>query len=247
MGEHTEKTDGSEVQPRVSIIIPIYNEEAILHSAVVDLVDRLEEFDWPYEIILAENGSTDRTLEIAAELETRFPQVRHFSLGEPNYGAALKHGILEATGEFVICDEIDLCDTDFHERAMALLETNGAELVIGSKLAAGASDERPFLRHAGTIVINGMLRVALGFKGTDTHGLKAFRRAPLVDVARACLVEKDLFASEFVIRAERSGVRIREIPVRVLEKRPPSVHLFQRVPRVLKDLSRLFVAIRIKG
>lgn len=247
MGAPTESKQGPTVQPRVSIIIPIYNEEAILRSAVLDLIDRLTRFDWPYEIILAENGSVDETVSIARELSARFPQVRSFSLGEPNYGAALKRGILEATGEFVICDEIDLCDTDFHARAMELLETNGAELVIGSKLLSGASDERPLLRHAGTVVINGLLRVTLGFKGTDTHGLKAFRRAPLVDVARACLVEKDLFASELVIRAERSGVRIKEIPVRVLEKRPPSVHLLQRVPRVLKDLTRLFVAIRIKG
>lgn len=247
MSEPTPGQDPPPIQPRVSIIIPIYNEEAILHSAVVDLVDRLADFDWPYEVILAENGSTDQTAEIARDLAARFPQVRTFSHGEPNYGAALKRGILDATGEFVICDEIDLCDTEFHDRAMAILETHEADLVIGSKLLAGASDERPLLRHAGTVVINGLLRVALGFKGTDTHGLKAFRRAPLVDVARACLVEKDLFASEFVIRAERSGVRIREVPVRVLEKRPPSVHLVQRVPRVLKDLSRLFVAIRIRG
>jgi glycosyltransferase involved in cell wall biosynthesis len=234
-------------QPRVSIIIPIYNEEAILHSAVVDLIDRLSEFDWPYELILAENGSRDATVEIANGLADRFPQVKSFSLGEPNYGKALRRGILEATGEFVICDEIDLCDTDFYRRSMELLETNRAELVVGSKLLAGASDERPLSRHAASMVINGMLRIALGFKGTDTHGLKAFRRAPLVEVARACLVDKDLFASEFVIRAERAGIRIQEIPVRVLEKRPPSIHLMKRVPRVLKDLTKLFIAIRVKG
>ena len=97
------------------------------------------------------------------------------------------------------------------------------------------------------MVINGLLRVTLGFKGTDTHGLKAFRRAPLVEFARQCLVDKDLFASEFVIRAERGGVRIQEIPIRVLEKRPPSIHLINRVPNVLKNLGKLIVAIRIKG
>lgn len=234
-------------QPRVSIVIPIYNEEAILHAAVVDLLDRLQERDWPYELILAENGSTDGTVEIAEKLAERFPQVRTFSYREPNYGAALKQGILEARGEFVICDEIDLCDVDFYERALALLETNEAEFVVGSKVMAGASDQRPLVRRMGTHVINGMLRVSLGFKGTDTHGLKAFRRAPLVEVVRACLVDKDLFASELVIRAERGGVRVKEIPVRVLEKRAPSIHLFRRVPNVLKNLARLFVAIRIQG
>ena len=103
------------------------------------------------------------------------------------------------------------------------------------------------MRRAGTVVINGMLRAALGFRGTDTHGLKAFRADALRDVARACLVDRDLFASELVIRAERAGVAVREIPIRVLEKRPPSVHLVRRVPHVIRGLTRLFVAIRIKG
>jgi len=91
-------------------------------------------------------------------------------------------------------------------------------------------------------VINGMLRVSLGFKGTDTHGLKAFRRSSLVPVVEACIVDKDLFASELVIRAEREGVAIEEIPVRVKEKREPSTHLFRRVPNVLKNLAKLVVA-----
>jgi len=234
-------------QPRVSIVIPIYNEEGILHSAVIDLIDRLKDFDWPYELLLAENGSKDRTVEIAEQLAERFPQVQVHSLGEPNYGKAMREGIFRARGEFVLCDEIDLCDTDFYRRALEILEANRADLVIGSKAMAGANDERPIMCHAATLVLNGMLRVALGFKGTDTHGLKAFRRAPLTEIARTCLVEKDLFASEFVIRAERAGIRIQEIPIRVLEKRPPSVNLFKRVPNVMKNMARLFVAIRVKG
>ena len=234
-------------QPRVSIIIPVYNEEAILHSAVLDLVDRLKDFDWPYELLLAENGSKDRTVEIGEQLAERFPEVQIHSLGEPNYGKALREGIFRARGEFVLCDEIDLCDTDFYRRALEILEANRADLVIGSKAMAGANDERPLTRKAGTVVLNGMLRVLLGFTGTDTHGLKAFRRAPLTEIARQCLVDKDLFASELVIRAERSGIRIQEIPVRVLEKRPPSINLAKRVPNVLKNMAKLFVAIRVKG
>ena len=243
----SEHAEPPEVEPRVSIVIPVYNEEGILKEAIDDLVESLRPFGWPYEIIVAENGSRDRTVELARELSERYPQVRYFSLGEPNYGKALRRGILEARGEFVICDEIDLCDTDFYRRALELLERDEADLVVGSKLLEGAQDERPLLRHAGSVVINTLLRVLLGFQGTDTHGLKAFRRAPLVEFAQACLVDKDLFASEFVIRAERGGVRVREIPVQVHEKRPPSIHIVRRVPRVLKDLGKLFVAIRLKG
>jgi glycosyltransferase involved in cell wall biosynthesis len=238
----------SQKAPHVSIVIPVYNEEAILEAAVKDLIDRLSAFDFSYELVLAENGSRDATVAIANELSKRFGNVRSFSLGEPNYGKALKRGILEATGELVICDEIDLCDTDFYRRALALLESDQADLVVGSKVLDSSSDERPFMRHFATLVINGMLRVSLGFKGTDTHGLKAFRRSSLVSVVERCIVDKDLFASELVIRAERSGsVRVKEIPVRVLEKRPPSIHLFRRVPNVLKGIGRLVVAIRFKG
>jgi len=240
----------TEARPKVTIVIPIYNEEGILRSSVVDLVDRLARFDFSYELVLAENGSSDRTLEICEELHTRFPQVGYFSVGQPghgNYGKALRQGILKARGEYVFCDEIDLCDTDFYLRALTLLERREADLVIGSKLAEGASDERPFVRHLGSIVINTMLRVALDFHGTDTHGLKAFRHSVLAPVAERCVVDRDLFASELVIRAEREGVAIREIPVRVKEKREPSTHLFRRVPNVLKNLAKLVVAIRIKG
>src|SRR5215472_7482341 len=148
--------------PRVSIVIPIYNEEGILHSAVVDLRERLREVGWRYEIILAENGSRDRTVEVAEALAAKYQdphdgQVRLIRAGEPNYGKALKQGILLSRGELVICDEIDLCDVDFHSRAIEILETGDADLVIGSKLAAGAEDDRPLFRHAASIAYSTML------------------------------------------------------------------------------------------
>ena len=62
----------------------------------------------------------------------------------------------------------------------------------------------------------------------------------------ACLVEKDVFASEFVIRAYRNQLRVIEIPVRIIEKRPPSINLFKRVPNVLKSVVKLTWAIRVK-
>lgn len=233
--------------PRLSVVIPVYNEEAILRSAIVELVGRLDETKIPYEVLIAENGSRDGTVALAAELAKKYPQILYSSLGEPNYGKALRQGILRARGEFVICEEIDLCDADFHRRALEILETGGADLVVGSKLLEGAEDKRPFMRHLGSIVINQMLKVSLGFKGTDTHGLKAFRRLALLDVVHSCLADKDLFASELVIRADRSGIRKVEIPIRVIEKRTPSINLFHRVPNVMKNLAKLFYAIRVRG
>ncbi len=233
--------------PSISIVIPVYDEEAILRAAVIDLIDRLEPAPWSYELILAENGSSDGTAEIASELSKRFPQLECRHTAEPNYGKALRDGILHARGRIVICDEIDLCDTDFYARALRLLEDTSIDFVVGSKVMAGSKDERPLYRRLGTRVISGLLRIMLGFRGTDTHGLKAFRRERVEPIALACLVDRDLFASELVIRAQRAGLAVREIPVRVLEKRPPSLGLVRRVPNVLRNLAKLFIAIRIKG
>lgn len=235
----------TEPAPTVSIVIPVFNEEAILRAAVVDLRERLKELPWSFEIIIAENGSSDATVTIAQGLSDKYEEVRWFSLGEPNYGLAMRRGILEARGQYVVCDEIDLCDTDFQAAAVELLDSGEADLVIGSKLLSESSDERPWARNVASRVYNGLLRVALGFRGTDTHGLKAFRRDRLLDIVQRCVVDKDVFASEFVIRAYRAELPIQEIPVRVIEKRPPSINLVRRVPNVMKQVARLAWAIRM--
>jgi glycosyltransferase involved in cell wall biosynthesis len=203
--------------------------------------------DLQFEIILAENGSRDATVDLARGLADEMPDVRTFSLGEPNYGKALRQGILMARGELVICDEIDLCDTDFYRRALALLRARGCDMVVGSKAMRGARDQRPILRRTATRVINGMLRVSLDFHGTDTHGLKAFRRTALEPIVHQCVIDKDLFASELVIRAGRADLSIIEIPVRLEEKRPPAINLFKRVPGVMRGLAKLTWVIRFGG
>ena len=240
--------------PDVSIVIPVYNEEGILREAVTELLaglgqvrEALVDPGLTFEVIIAENGSKDRTAELACHLSDERPDVRSFSLGEPNYGKALRRGILEARGTYVICEEIDLCDLDFHRRALEHLRHGDCDLVIGSKAMKGASDERPILRRAATKVINGMLRVALDFHGTDTHGLKAFHRETLLPVVEACVIDRDLFASELVIRAARGDLHVLEIPIKLHEKRPPAINLVRRVPHVLRGLAKLTYVIRFGG
>ena len=225
--------------PEVSFVIPVFNEEAILHAAVVDLRERLAPHRLSYEVILAENGSRDGTAAVARLLCDRYPELRLVQSPTPNYGEALRLGIQQARGQYVVCEEIDLCDVDFQLQALALLRNNQADFVIGSKLLHGARDERPALRHAGSQLYSGLLRLLFDFRGTDTHGLKAFRRALVLPIVQGCRVEGDVFASELTIRAYRSELRVVEIPVRVLEKRPPSINLVRRVPRVLWDLIQL--------
>jgi glycosyltransferase involved in cell wall biosynthesis len=226
----------------ISIVIPVFNEEAILETATRGLVSKLDQAQLDYELILSENGSTDATSDIAQRLADELPRLKVLHSPAPNYGRALRSGIEQSKGDIIICDEIDLGDMDFYKRALSVLEA-GADLVVGSKRHPDSNDSRPLLRKAGTAVITGLLRVSVGFKGTDTHGLKAFKRAALMPVVEQCVVEHDLFASELVVRAARNGLNVHEIPLRVREIRPPSIHLLQRIPRVLKNLARLVAVI----
>ncbi len=237
------------VKKLVSIVIPVYNEENILERAVKDLYGDLEAYrdDFDFELILAENGSKDGTIAKGEELSKIYPNMSIFHYHEPDYGLALKEGIRRAKGEFVICDEIDLCLPEFYTKALKIFKNGEAQMVVGSKAMKGADDRRPFKRRFATFVLNFLLKIFLGFKGTDTHGVKGFRKENLLPVLDRCLVGKDIFASEFVIRAERMGVVIKEVPISLDEKRAPSIKLLNRVPKVLSNIAYLFWNIRVKN
>ena len=236
----------SAVTPVVSIVIPVCNEEALLRQTVVELRAEMKARGRRYELILAENGSRDRTSSISHELCHEFDDVRMVTFPRPNYGAALRAGILAARGELVICEEVDLCDAQFHERALGLLTRMHADLVIGSKLLEGSVDLRPMARRTASRFYAWLLRGLVGFTGSDTHGLKAFRRTSLLPLVHQCVVDGDVFASELVVRAYHAGLDVREIPVRIAEKRAPSDNLMKRVPYVLGNLARMTWSIRAK-
>jgi len=233
--------------PYLSVVIPVFDEELIVREACRELVDRLSERGYSFEVVVSENGSRDRTLQILRALSAEEPRVRHLHCERPNYGEALKRGIAEARGRFVVADEIDLCDVSFYDRALAFLEEGRADMVVGSKRAPGSRDLRPAYRRLATAVHNTVLRLVLGFRGTDTHGVKAFVRERIAPTAARCVVDRDVFASELVLRAVLEGKRVMEIPVTLAEKRPPSIALFKRVPNVLRQLVRLFWVLRVRA
>lgn len=236
--------DAGIVHPELSIVIPVYNEEPILEQSLRGLIAEVRTLGRTFEVLLCANGCVDMTTVIARELMEELPELLLIECPTPNYGAALKLGIQSARGDIVLCDEIDLCDVDFYRRALRRLDHDTCDFVVGSKAMPGSRDRRPFTRRFATKVINKMLAVAVDFKGTDTHGLKAFRREKLMPTIERCVVDMDLFASEFVIRAGREGVRVQEIPIELEEQRSPPIQLMKRVPRVMKDLARLTWAIR---
>ena len=158
----------SAATPELSVVLPVYNEERILRQSLDELQKRLHETGLRYEIIVAENGSRDGTVAIAREHADQHPEVQVFSYPEPNYGGALREGIFRARGEFVVCEEVDILDVDFHLCALELLRTRKADMVIGSKAMRGARDHRPWQRRVALRLVTRVVGVRLS--GMHTWG-----------------------------------------------------------------------------
>jgi len=224
--------------------MPAYNEAELLEQSVGEVVDGLTALGLPFEVIVVENGSRDDTAEIADGLAARIGEVRTLRLPDPDYGAALRAGLLAAVGDVVVNFDVDYYDVAFVTDARARLDAPDAPaIVVGSKRAEGARDERSAIRRLVTSVFSAVLRVGFGLGVSDTHGMKAMRRAAVVPLARACRSGTDLFDTELVLRAERAGLRTVELPVVVVERRPSRSPIWRRVPRTLWGLVRLRVRL----
>jgi glycosyltransferase involved in cell wall biosynthesis len=223
--------------PAITVVIPIHNEAAYLPEAVPRLTAEMAGVPARIQMILAENGSTDDTAAVARDLAGGIEGIEVISLPEPDYGAAMRAGFLAATGGWVVNFDIDYFSAGFLRQGLAL--GGSADLVLASKRIAGSEDRRGALRRAGTAGFNLLLRLLFRSKVTDTHGMKMVRKDVVDAVVPSVISTLDLFDTELVIRAERAGYRIREIPVVVEEMRDARSSFLGRVPRTLVGLLRI--------
>ncbi|MBT8199652.1 MAG: glycosyltransferase family 2 protein, partial [Acidimicrobiia bacterium] len=114
-----------------------------------------------------------------------------------------------------------------------------ADIVLASKRDPEAEDHRTLLRRLGTRFFNLILRSGFRSGVTDTHGMKAIRRSVIVDITPSVISTQDLFDTELILRAERAGARIVEVPAVVVEIRPARSSFVKRIPRTLVGLVRL--------
>jgi glycosyltransferase involved in cell wall biosynthesis len=224
------------MSPSLSIVVPVYNEADFVPRALPKLIAAVEEVGASYRIHIVENGSTDDTAA-AARAEIGDSNVVVESLPTPDYGAAMRHGFLAAEGDWVVNFDIDYFSGPFLNQLLA--QPDDVDLVIGSKRDPASEDRRPLVRRIATRVFNLMLKVILGSKVSDTHGMKGFRRALVDDVAPRVVSTQDLFDTELVVRAERAGYSIVEVPVVVEEMRTARSSLIRRAPRTVLGLLRM--------
>jgi putative flippase GtrA len=200
----------------LDVVIPVYNEEADLAGCVWRLHEHLATtFPYPFQITIADNASTDRTLDVAHELARQLPTVRVTHLAEKGRGRALHAVWSRSTAPVLAYMDVDL-STDLAALLplVAPLISGHSDLAIGSRLARGSRVVRGFKREAISRGYNLLLRGTLAARFSDAQcGFKAIRK----DVAEQLLpLVRDtgwFFDTELLVLAERAGLRIHEVPV----------------------------------
>ena len=225
-------------KPLLSIIIPAHNEEARLPRALETISAFLAEQSYAAEILVVENGSHDRTLEIAREYEARIENLRVFHEEARGKGLAVKRGMLEACGEYRF-----ICDTDLSmpieevNRFIPPAQTN-IDVVIASREAQGAVRyDEPAYRHFIGRVFNTLVRV-LALPGLqDTQcGFKCFRDEVAEKVFTLQTMPGMAFDVEALFIARRMGYKIEEVPIPWYFDADSRVRLVQDSMKMAVDL-----------
>ena len=222
---------------QVTVVVPVHNEADYLPHALPLLLADMEDVDADVRIVIAENGSTDATADLVRAAMVDHPSLSLLELPTPDYGAAMRDGFLAADTEWVVNFDIDYFSSEFLNAA--LRHDQDADIVLASKRAEGADDRRGVVRRFATFTFNQILRFMLGSGVSDTHGMKLVRRTVVETVAPRVISTTDLFDTELVVRAEKAGFRIIELPASVEELRDAKSSLFKRVPRTLKGVWRI--------
>ena len=228
----------------LSVVIPAYNEAGMIEQSIADVLGGLRTRGIDAEVVVVENGSTDDTRSRIETIAARDVEVRLLSLDQADYGEALRTGLLAAVGRWVVIFDADYYDLDFLDRALTRMQTEPRPaIVVGSKRAPGARDDRAWPRRAITATFTMLLRVGFGLRVSDTHGMKMLDRDAVTPLARQCRNGRDLFDTELVLRADRAGLSVVELSVTVVERRPSRTPIVGRALRTGIGLVRLRVTL----
>ncbi|MDO9028706.1 MAG: glycosyltransferase family 2 protein, partial [Candidatus Roizmanbacteria bacterium] len=221
---------------KFSIIIPLYNEEVYLKKQIITLIQKLNYFGFKnnYEILLIENGSKDKTYKIARELSENYNQLRVYKQNKPCYGLALKEGIKKARFNNIIQFDVDFTDANFLKKSLKLIKK--FDIIIGSKLHSQSKDARPRLRIVATKIINLFVKLLFNYQGTDTHGIKAYKKNKIYKIINKVKTTHHFFETELILRATKNNFKIAELPVRIKELRPTRFPTLIRLVEAVREI-----------
>ena len=223
----------------LSVVVPVFNEEEVLVPNTTFLGGHLDRIVGAgrWQFVIVDNGSKDRTPELAREVESNYPTTTVCTLPKANIGEALRVGLMESAGRWAAIINVEQWDLPFMEWSWKLREEH--DLFVGSKRADATLNRQSDLRYVLSWGLYSRLRLLVGSTTTDTHGPKLLDREALAGVLDDCVMRRGQYDTELTLRAVRYGLRVAEAPVRYEEQRPPRNFMVRKIAQNVYDLGRL--------
>lgn len=202
-------------QPVVSVVVPVYNGSYFLESCVTQLREHFAERRTPYEILIAEDGSTDGSKNLCRALRDRFPEVSLLQderrLGR---GESLRRAIRAARGDIVLYMDVDMATDMRYLDPLIGSVADGHDVATGSRYLPGSHADRRLPRLVASRVYNRMVRALLGSEITDHQcGFKAFKKDAVLQLLPQVGSGDWFWDTEILVRAQLGGLRVQELPV----------------------------------
>ncbi len=229
----------------ISIVIPAYNEEQRLPSTLSSILAYIGTGSWSFvEVLVVDDGSTDATAERAEEFSLRHPEVRLLrNPGNRGKGYSVRHGMLEARGEWILFSDADLsAPIEELEKLRAAARENGASIAIGSRALDRSliAVHQPVFREWAGRIFNLLMRLITGLPFWDTQcGFKLFEAKAAREVFGRQRIEGFGFDAEVLFLARKLGLKTVEVPVRWSHAAGTRVSMFRDAATMFLDLLRV--------
>lgn len=229
---------------KLSVLIPMYNEKNIVESTAKTLTEYLEpKFGDEYEIVFSDDGSTDGCGELVRSLD--LPNVRAVSYPDNRgKGSAVREGIKKCVGDVIVCTDCDLAyGTDAIINIYNRIISGGEHVIIGSRnIASDGYEGYTFLRKMMSKTYIKLVSLIAGFRYSDSQcGLKCYCIESARSIFEYCTVNGFAFDLEVLLLSEKFGMKIAEIPVKIINHRESTskVHPFRDSVKMIKDVKRM--------
>jgi glycosyltransferase AglD len=202
--------------PEISVIIPVFNDRISLEKAVPKSLEILSRVTSEFELIVAEDGSSDGSGDFVKWYEGRDPRIHLLHSDERlGRGKALNRAIRESKGKIVCYYDVDLATDMQHLPELIDAIRNGADISTGSRLLPGSDIVRTEGREIASRSYNFLVRIILGSRLFDHQcGFKAFNKDRILQVIPRIQSNHWFWDTELLVRAQRQGYIVREFPVR---------------------------------
>ena len=229
---------------KLSVIIPMYNESSIIKNSVAEFDGYLNDNFDDYELIFADDGSTDGCGDAVLEYAKEHKNVK-LCRYEKNRGkgCAVRTGMLRSDGDLAIFTDCDIAfGVGVIGDAVEFFNKNpGVSMVVGSRnLSKDGYEGYTFLRKAASKIYIKVLGILGGFRLSDSQcGIKGFTKKAAHEIFSLCETDGFAFDFEAIMTASELGYKIGELPVKIINHRQSKVHVFSDSLKMISDVIKI--------